>query len=62
MDVGQGSVLDWGYFNVLFFLYIKSSCVFLFAVFLMEKGNKKLIKKKKEFGIKAFCINQKIKK
>ena len=39
-----------GYFYVLFFLYIKSSSVFLFAVFLMKKGNKKLLKKKKSFG------------
>ena len=37
-----------GYFYVLFFLYAKSFCVLLFDVFLMEKGNKKLIKKKKK--------------
>ena len=32
------------YFYVLFFLYIKSSFVLLFVVFLMKKGNKKLFK------------------
>ena len=38
-----------GHFYVLFFLYIKSSCSLLFVAFLMEKGNKKLIKKRRRW-------------
>ena len=48
MEIGQGFSFGLGViFTFYFFLYIKSSCVLLFVVFLMEKGNKKLFKKKK---------------
>ena len=35
-----------GYFCVLFFSYIKSSCSLFFVTFLMDKGDEKLIKKR----------------
>ena len=48
--LGKGSVLGWG---LLFcFVFLISSCVFLFVVFLIEKGNKKLIIKKKKKTLK----------
>ena len=48
MEIGQGFGFGLGViFTFYFFLYIKSSCVLLFVVFLMEKGNKKLLKKMK---------------
>ena len=40
MEIRVGS-----YFYILFFSYKKSSYVLLFVVFLVVKGNKKLIKK-----------------
>ena len=40
----------------MFFLYIKSSYVLLFVVFLMEKGNKELLKEKN-----STCISQSLK-
>ena len=47
MEIGQGFSFGLGVmFTFYFFLYIKSSCVLLFVVFLMEKGNKKLLKKR----------------
>ena len=48
--LGKGSVLGWGLFFC--FVFLISSCVFLFVVFLIEKGNKKLIKKKKKEHLK----------
>ena len=47
MEIGQGFSFGLGViFTFYFFLYIKSSCVLLFVVFLMEKGNEKLFLKK----------------
>ena len=44
--MGKGSVLGWGsLLRFIFLLYIKRSGSMLFAVFLMEKGNKKINKK-----------------
>ena len=46
MEIGQGFSFGLGFiFMFYFFLYIKSSCVLLFVVFLMEKRNRKLLKK-----------------
>ena len=46
-EIGQGFSFGLGViFTFHFFLYIKSSCVLSFVVFLVEKGNKKLLKKK----------------
>ena len=50
MEIGQGFSFGMGViFTFYFFLYIKSPCVLLFVVFLMEKGNKKLLKKNDAF-------------
>ena len=47
MEIGQGFSFGLGViFTFYFFLHVKSSCVLLFVVFLMKKGNKKLLKKK----------------
>ena len=44
--MGKGSVLGWGsLLSFIFLLYIKRSGSMLFAVFLMEKGNKEINKK-----------------
>ena len=46
MEIGQGFSFGLGVtFTFYFFLYIKSSCVLLFVVFLMKKEIKNLKKK-----------------
>ena len=49
MEIGRGFSFGLGViFTFYFFLYIKNFCVLLFVVFLMEKGTKKLLKKKEK--------------
>ena len=46
MEIGKGFSFGFGViFTFYFFLYIKSSCVLLFVVFLMEKEIKNYLKK-----------------